>query len=56
VQSGRMRVTHEDGTVVELGPGEVYAIEPGHDAEILGGETFVGFEFAPKAAEEYARQ
>jgi hypothetical protein len=24
VQSGRMRVTHEDGTVLDLGPGEAY--------------------------------
>ena len=56
VQSGRMRVTHEDGSVVEIGPGEPYVIEPGHDAEILGDERFVGFEFEPKAAEEYARQ
>jgi mannose-6-phosphate isomerase-like protein (cupin superfamily) len=56
VQSGRMRVTHEDGTVVEISAGEAYVIEPGHDAEVLGDETFVGFEFEPKAAEEYARQ
>jgi hypothetical protein len=55
VQSGRMRVMHEDGSVLELGPGEAYVIEPGHDAEVLGGEAFVGFEFEPKAAEEYAR-
>jgi mannose-6-phosphate isomerase-like protein (cupin superfamily) len=55
VQSGRMRVTHDDGTVLELGPGETYVIEPGHDAEILGDERFVGFEFEQKAAEEYAR-
>lgn len=55
VQSGRMRVTHEDGTVLELGPGEAYVIEPGHDAEVLGDEPFVGFEFEQKAAEEYAR-
>jgi uncharacterized cupin superfamily protein len=51
-----MRVTHDDGTVLELGPGEAYVIEPGHDAEILGDEAFVGFEFEQKAAEEYARQ
>jgi uncharacterized cupin superfamily protein len=51
-----MRVTHDDGTVLELGPGEAYVIEPGHDAEILGDEGFVGFEFESKAAEEYARQ
>ena len=55
VQAGRMRVMHDDGSVVEIGPGEAYVIEPGHDAEILGEERFVGFEFEPKAAEEYAR-
>ena len=56
VQSGRMRVTHDDGTVLELAAGDAYVIEPGHDAEILGDERFVGFEFEPRAAEEYARQ
>ena len=56
VHSGRMRVTHEDGTVLELGPGEAYVIELGHDAEIVGEERFVGFEFEPRAAEEYARR
>jgi mannose-6-phosphate isomerase-like protein (cupin superfamily) len=55
VQSGRMRVMHEDGSVVELGPGDAYVIEPGHDAEIVGDSSFVGFEFQQKAAEEYAR-
>ena len=56
VQSGRMRVTHEDGTEVELGPGDAYVIEPGHDAEVLGDERFVGFEFESRSAEEYARE
>jgi mannose-6-phosphate isomerase-like protein (cupin superfamily) len=56
VQSGRMRVMHEDGTVVELGPGDAYVIEPGHDAGVLGEERFVGYEFQSQAAEEYARQ
>jgi hypothetical protein len=55
-QSGRMRVTHEDGTVLEISAGDAYVIEPGHDAEILGDEAFVGFEFEPKAAKEFARQ
>ncbi len=55
VQSGRMRVKHDDGTTLEIGPGDAYVIMPGHDAEIIGGETFVGFEFQPQAAEEYAR-
>ena len=54
-QSGVLRVTHEDGTVLDIGPGEAYVIEPGHDAEVVGGDAFVGFEFEERAAEEYAR-
>ena len=56
VQSGRMHVIHDDGTELEIGPGEAYTIEPGHDAHIVGDERLVAFEFQPKAAEEYARQ
>ncbi|HXH95633.1 MAG TPA: hypothetical protein VNH40_00355 [Gaiellaceae bacterium] len=46
---------HDDGSVVEIGPGDAYVIEPGHDAEVLGDDQFVGFEFEPEAAERYAR-
>ena len=56
VQSGTMRVIHEDGTELEIGPDETYVIEPGHDAQVTGEEPFVGFEFQPHAAEQYARQ
>jgi hypothetical protein len=56
VQSGRMRVVHDDGTVLELAPGDAYVIEPGHDAEVLGQEAFVGFEFEQTSAQEYARR
>jgi hypothetical protein len=56
VRRGRMRVTHEDGTVLELARGDAYVIEPGHDAEVLGDEQFIGFEFEQKAAEGFARQ
>jgi hypothetical protein len=55
VQSGRLHVIHEDGTEVDLGPGDAYVIEPGHDAWVLGDEQFVGFEFESRSAEEYAR-
>jgi hypothetical protein len=55
VQSGRMHVVHDDGTEMELGPGEAYVIEPGHDAWVVGDEGAVGLEFEPRAAEEYAR-
>jgi hypothetical protein len=55
VHSGRLVVHHEDGTELELGPGDAYVIEPGHDAWVVGEERFVGFEFESKAAEEYAK-
>jgi hypothetical protein len=55
VQSGRLGVRHEDGSEAELGPGEAYVIEPGHEAWVLGEEPFVGFEFESSSAEEYAR-
>jgi uncharacterized cupin superfamily protein len=50
-----MRVTHEDGTVVEIEAGDAYVIEPGHDAEVLGDDPYVAFEFEQRSAEEYAR-
>jgi len=54
VQSGRLVVKHEDGSEAELGPGNAYVIEPGHDAWVVGDEPFVAFEFEQKSAEEYA--
>jgi hypothetical protein len=55
VQTGRLRVWHEDGSEAEFGAGEVYVIEPGHDASVVGDEDFLAFEFEQRAAEEYAR-
>jgi hypothetical protein len=55
VHEGRLAVRHDDGSETELRPGEAYVIEPGHDAWVVGDERFVGFEFEPHAAEEYAR-
>ncbi len=54
-QSGTLHVTHEDGTDLEIGPGDAYVIEPGHEAWVVGDEVFVGFEFEPGSAEAYAR-
>ncbi|HYZ27545.1 MAG TPA: cupin domain-containing protein [Thermoleophilaceae bacterium] len=55
VQSGTLHVEHEDGAAGDVGPGEVYVIEPGHDAWVVGDEQFVGYEFESRAAEEYAK-
>ena len=55
VAAGRMHVQHDDGTEAEIGPGDAYVIEPGHDAWVVGSDAFVGYEFDSKAAETYAR-
>jgi hypothetical protein len=55
VASGRMLVHHDDGTEIEIGPGEAYIIDPGHDAWVVGEEGFVGYEFESKSAEVYAQ-
>ena len=54
-QQGRIAVRHDDGTEIEIGPGQAYEIKPGHDAWVVGDEQFIGFEFDSRAAEEYAK-
>jgi hypothetical protein len=55
VASGQLHVRHDDGTEVELGAGDAYVVEPGHDAWVVGSVPFIGFEFDSKAPETYAR-
>jgi len=54
VHSGRLAIRHEDGTEVEVGPGEAYVIEPGHDAWVVGDTPVVAFEFDTSAATTFA--
>jgi hypothetical protein len=53
--AGRLHLSHEDGTELEVGPGDAYVIEPGHDAWVEGDEPFVAYEFESTSAETYAR-
>ena len=55
VASGRLHVTHDDGGEFEVGPGDAYLIEPGHDAWVVGDEPFVGLKFESASAESYAK-
>src|SRR5215211_1144663 len=55
VVSGQMHVVHEDGTEAEVGPGDVYVVRPGHDAWIVGEETYVGVDFSSET-ERYAKE
>jgi hypothetical protein len=43
--SGGMTVHMDDGTELEIGPGDVFAIPPGHDAEVTGQEACVSLDF-----------
>jgi uncharacterized cupin superfamily protein len=55
VVSGNLRVQHNDGTAVDLSPGDAYVIEPGHDAWVTGDSPFVSFEFESQTAQSYAK-
>jgi class 3 adenylate cyclase len=46
VISGRLRVAMSDGPEMELGPGDLFEVPPGHDAWVLGDEAFVSVDFA----------
>jgi class 3 adenylate cyclase len=43
--SGRLRAQMPDGTELEIGPGEVFEIPPGHDAWVVGDEAWVSVDF-----------
>jgi uncharacterized cupin superfamily protein len=43
--SGRMKVFMDDGSEGEVGPGDVVAIHPGHDAEVVGDEPCMFVDF-----------
>jgi hypothetical protein len=53
VVSGRAHLRHDDGTEVDLGPGDAYVIEPAHDAWVTGESPFVCVEFETITAATY---
>lgn len=52
--SGRMHVVMADGTEVDLEPGSVALIPPGHDAWVVGDEPVVGVDF--QGMRDYAKK
>lgn len=54
VISGRMKVVMDDGTEMEMGPGDAADIPPGHDAWVIGDEPCVAIDFA--AGKVYAKK
>ncbi len=55
ISSGQLHVVHTDGTETDLGAGDAYVVEPGHDAWVVGDQPCVCLEFDSKAADTYAR-
>ncbi len=54
VVSGKMKIQMDDGGEAEIGPGNVVAIPPGHDAEVVGDEPCVFIDFGE--IDEYAKR
>jgi hypothetical protein len=46
VVSGRMKIVHDDGTDLEIGPGDVINVPAGHDAWVVGDESCVIVDWA----------
>lgn len=44
IQSGAMAVRSADGQVAQLGPGDAFAVGPGHDAWVIGDELCVALD------------
>lgn len=50
VLSGRQGIRMADGTEIELGAGDAFAIPPGHDAWVIGDAPCVTLDFSGNAA------
>ncbi|MEP7378882.1 MAG: cupin domain-containing protein [Chloroflexota bacterium] len=53
VLSGRNRVEMQDGRAVEMGPGDIFDIGPGHDSLVIGDEPYESLHLV--GAEHYVR-
>lgn len=53
VLKGRLHVELVDGAEMEIGPGDVFELPPGHDAWVVGNESWVAVDFA--GVRSYAR-
>jgi quercetin dioxygenase-like cupin family protein len=51
--SGKMVVRMDDGSELEIKPGDVTSIPAGHDAWIVGDEPYIGIDF--QGAAQYAK-
>jgi hypothetical protein len=50
-----IHVAHADGSEGDINPGDVYSIEPGHDAWVVGDDVAVGVEFDATTVGTYGK-
>ena len=50
---GRNRITMDDGRELDVGPGDLFTVPPGHDSEVLGDEPYVSLHLM--GGDAYAR-
>jgi len=55
VISGRLKVVMDDRTEMDLGPGDAYVIEPGHDGWVVGDEPYVAIDVSTEMVEAFAK-
>lgn len=53
VVSGRAAIRMDEGTEVVVGPGDVFAVPPGHDSWVVGDEPYVSIHLL--GASDYAQ-
>lgn len=44
VISGRMHIVMDDGSEADFGPGDLFVVDPGHDAWVVGDEPYIGLD------------
>src|SRR3954451_17566113 len=54
VISGRMHITFDDNTEIDIAPGDVFDLPAGHDAYVVGNEPCVMVDISPDAT-RYAK-
>ena len=54
VLSGHMHIRMDDGAEIDVGPGDAFVAEPGHDAWVVGDEPVVAIDFGEDTA-DYAK-
>jgi quercetin dioxygenase-like cupin family protein len=52
VVSGKATAAMDDGRIIEMKPGDIFFIEPGHDSWVIGDEPYVSIHMM--GASDYA--